>query len=178
MSRKESSAKQPTSFLGFLLVVYGVAFIGYLGVRRGIPGWYDSLIHPPLAIPPWCFGPIWSAIYLLIGYGGWELWRAEKTKARRLGLIFFGIQLVLNSVWTWLFFGLQRPLGSFVEIVFLWIAILATIFGAFKVRPAIAGILVPYLLWVSFAAYLNFGIWNLNYRNHEGVGRIQTIVNP
>src|SRR5580698_9391491 len=111
MSQTENKGKQSGALLGFLLVVYGVSFIGYLGVRRGLPTWYGSLVHPPGSPAPWIFGPIWTVLYLLIGFAGWQLWRESKSKPQRLALVFYGIQLILNSLWSWLFFGLQRPMG-------------------------------------------------------------------
>src|ERR1700692_1769111 len=124
MLQKAQNDKQPVAFLAFFLVVYGTAFIGYLGVRRGLPGWYDSLLHPAAAPAPWVFGPIWSLLYLLIGAAGWQLWIAPKSSARRLALVFFGVQLALNSFWTWLLFGFQRPGAALTEVCFLWLAVL------------------------------------------------------
>ncbi|MEO1084184.1 MAG: TspO/MBR family protein, partial [Acidobacteriota bacterium] len=107
------------------------------------------------------FGPVWTVLYILIGISGWRLWLQA---GRRAGsaVAAWGVQMVLNALWSGLFFGLHRPDIAFVEILMLWLAIAATITLAWPRDRWAAGLLVPYLGWVSFASALNFAIWRLN----------------
>ena len=125
-----------------------------------IDGSYATLVRPELAPPNWVFGPVWVTLYMLMGIAAFLVWR----KDRRLNkaLILFVLQLVLNSLWSIIFFGMQALGAAFVEIVFLWLAIVATIVAFQKISRPAALLLIPYILWVSFAAYLNFAFWTLN----------------
>lgn len=141
--------------------------IGSLFTMNAIPTWYRSLVKPELAPPNWVFGPVWTTLFVLMGialYLVWKKWAIlpwSRTQ-KRLALTVFGAQLVLNTLWSIIFFGLQSPGSALIEIVFLWLAIVATIVMFAKVSKPAAWLLVPYLLWVSFASYLNFTIWSLN----------------
>lgn len=137
--------------------------VGSIFTVSSIPTWYAGIIKPELSPPNWIFGPVWTTLFLLMGislYLVWEKRSVNKNTSIALGI--FAIQLVLNTLWSIIFFGLRSPGGAFVEIIFLWIAILATIIYFSKISRAAAWLLVPYILWVSFAAYLNFSIWILN----------------
>jgi len=114
--------------------------------------------RPPLTPPGWLFGPVWTTLYIMIATSGWLIWLSEKTgKAAALGV--YALQLLLNAGWSAIFFGLHRPGLAALEIVCLWVSIVATIV-AFRLHSRMAaGLLVPYLLWVSFATYLNVGFW-------------------
>jgi tryptophan-rich sensory protein len=142
--------------------------IGALFTFSAIPTWYATLIRPELAPPNWVFGPVWTILFLLMGFASFLVWSAyasashDNKKAIQIGLALFGIQLVLNTFWSILFFGQRNPGGALIEIVFLWIAILGTIIAFYKISKPAAWLLVPYILWVSFAGYLNFAIWYLN----------------
>lgn len=120
--------------------------------------WYDQLIKPALNPPSWVFGPAWTVLYVLMAVAAVLVWRKKKWNA----LAIFGVQLALNLIWTPLFFGLHSPSWAFVDIVLLWGAIVWTIVAFSKVSKTAAWLLAPYILWVSFAAYLNFSIWLLN----------------
>ena len=111
----------------------------------------------------WVFGPVWALLYLLMGIALFIVWRKGlKTPYVKPALIVFGIQLILNALWSLIFFGLASPLGGFIEIIFLWLAILATII-LFLIVSFPAGLLLfPYILWVSYAAVLNYYIYILN----------------
>jgi len=126
--------------------------------------WYYLILHKPSWNPPdWLFPPVWSLLFLLMGIAlsfVVELW-GEKKEVKG-SLIVFGVQLLLNLCWSATFFGLHSPLLAFVVIVLLWLAIVLTIVKFRAVLPIAGYLLIPYLLWVSFASYLNFTIWQLN----------------
>ena len=129
---------------------------GYL-TRDAFDGWYDDLEKPETTPPGWVFGPVWTALYGLMGLARYLVAQEEDAS---LGP--FDLQLVLNAAWTFVFFGRRSPFGGMVVIAALWVAILATIASFARVNRVAAALLVPYLLWVSFASYLNFSIWRRN----------------
>jgi len=137
--------------------------IGSVFTISSIPTWYATLQKPSFSPPNWIFGPAWTTLYFLMGVAAFLVWRHgfEKKEVRR-ALTIFGGQLVLNALWSIIFFGLHNPFWAFIEIIVLWLAILWTIFAFYKISRATAYLLLPYILWVSFAAYLNYSIWILN----------------
>ncbi len=155
-----------------LVLTVGVSllagFVGSIFTTPHIPTWYAGLVKPALNPPAWIFGPVWTTLYILMGVAAFLVWSSyakateDKKKGIRVALILFGIQLVLNTFWSIIFFGIHSPGGALIEIVFLWLAILATIIAFAKISKPAARLLVPYILWVSFAAYLNYSIWILN----------------
>jgi tryptophan-rich sensory protein len=137
--------------------------LGTVFTSSSIPTWYATLQKPSFNPPNWIFGPVWTMLFLLMGIALFLVWqKGTHRKEVKLATIIFGTQLVLNTFWSIIFFGLQSPRYAFVEIIFLWIAIVATIITFYKISKPAAGLLVPYILWVSFAAYLNYTIWMLN----------------
>ncbi|MBI2046163.1 MAG: tryptophan-rich sensory protein [Parcubacteria group bacterium] len=142
--------------------------IGSVFTTPSIGGWYAGIVKPALNPPAWVFGPVWTTLFALMGIAAFLVWSsyaeasADKKKRIKLALILFGIQLILNMLWSIIFFGLHSPGGALIDIVFLWLAILATIIAFAKISKPAAWLLVPYILWVSFASYLNFAIWSLN----------------
>ena len=145
---------------GWIVLCFGAALPGAFFM----PGeWYDALTKPPWNPPAWLFGPVWTTLYILMAVSVWLVWRRGGFAVQRRPLILFLVQLALNTVWTPLFFGLNYPGVAFVEIILLWVAIWMTVFAFRRVNRAAAWLLVPYLLWVSFAAVLNFFLWMLNY---------------
>lgn len=127
------------------------------------PGeWYGALKKPAWNPPGWVFGPVWSALYAMMGVAAWLVWRQGGWGGQRRPLLFFLAQLGLNALWTPLFFGLHRPGVAFVEIVLLWLAIAATLVAFLPVSRVAAWLLAPYLAWVGFATVLNFTLWRLN----------------
>ena len=139
--------------------------IGSVFTTLSIAGWYATLVKPALNPPAWVFGPVWTTIFALMGISLFLIWKSDPSvapKERRRGGIIFFIQLVLNTLWSIIFFGLHSPGGALIEIVFLWLAILATIVVFYKISKPAAWLLVPYIAWVSFAMYLNYVIWLLN----------------
>ncbi len=127
------------------------------------PGeWYAALNKPSWNPPGWVFGPVWSALYTMMAVAAWLVWRRGGFAAQRRALVPFFAQLALNAAWTPLFFGLHRPGLAFAEILLLWLAIAWTIVAFWRVHRVAAGLLCPYLAWVSFAAALNGTLWRLN----------------
>ncbi len=128
-----------------------------------MPGeWYASLAKPSWNPPSSVFGPVWTILYLLMGVAAWMVWREAGFSGARRALTLFIVQLVLNALWSYLFFGLQQPMVAFIEIIVLWCAILATILAFWPVSRTAGALLIPYLCWVSFASALNYQLWRLN----------------
>lgn len=148
---------------GFVALCEAVGALGSLVTVPAIPGWYASLRKPTLTPPDWVFGPVWTTLFALIGVAAFVVWRAgwHRSDVRRaLGL--FGAQLALTSLWSALFFGLRSPGAALVEIGLLWLAIAAMGWRFGRIATPAGILIVPYLAWVSFAVYLNAGIWRLN----------------
>ena len=147
----------------FIVACFSAALIGSIFTASSIPVWYENLLKPSFSPPNWLFGPVWTVLYLLMAVAGWLVWQQRgRNPTIALPLALFGIQLVLNTLWSVLFFGLQAPGTALVEIIVLWAAILATLLSFRQVSKGAGWLLVPYLAWVSFAAVLNFEIWRLN----------------
>ena len=137
--------------------------IGAFLSREGLQEWYPKLHKPSFNPPDWVFGPTWTLLYALMGT---SLWLAEEREedgaAKWTSRVFFGAQLVLNVLWTYVFFGRRAPGWAFVEVLVLLAAIAATLASFSKVSRSAAVLLIPYLLWTGFASVLNFSIWRLN----------------
>lgn len=152
------------NFLKLVISVLISEFAGVVGwafTASAIPTWYATLAKPALNPPAWIFGPVWAILYFLMGISLWLVWKSgavEKKKAIRL----FIIQLTLNAIWSPIFFGYHSIGNALAVIVLLWAAIVLTILLFKRVSKPAAWFLAPYILWVSFAAYLNFAIWILN----------------
>jgi benzodiazapine receptor len=137
--------------------------IGSLFTTAAINSWYAGLRRPAFAPPNWVFAPVWTTLYLLMGISLFMVWKVGLEKrAVKKSIVIFAIQLLLNILWSYLFFGLRSPLMGFIEIVVMWLMILLTILSFFKISKKAALLLVPYLAWVSIASYLNYSILVLN----------------
>lgn len=137
--------------------------IGSIFTRPAIPTWYATLEKPSFTPPNWVFSPVWITLFLLMGIAAFLVWNKGLSDEQvKIALGVFGVQLILNVLWSVMFFGLRSPLAGLIEISILWIAILLTILYFFKVSNMAGILLIPYILWVSFAAVLNFSIWRLN----------------
>lgn len=146
-----------------ILLSLSAGFIGSFFTASSVENWYKTLEKPALNPPAWVFGPVWTILFILMGIAAYLVWR-EGLKQKRVKIalgIFLG-QLVLNTLWSIFFFGLQDPGAALIEIVVLWLAIALTMVMFYRVTKLAAWLLLPYLLWVSFASYLNFMIWVLN----------------
>jgi benzodiazapine receptor len=146
-----------------LAVVLTAGGIGSLATAKAIPTWYKDLTKPSFNPPGWLFGPAWTVLYLMMTVAAWLVWKQGIGAAGvKLALVVFLVQLVLNALWSVLFFGLRSPLAGLVGISGLWFAILATIILFFRVSVPAGVLLLPYIGWVSFAALLNAAIVRLN----------------
>ena len=148
----------------FVATCLGVGFIAGMATQTGVKTWFPTLVKPVFNPPSWLFGPVWTLLYVMMGIAFGLVWSSDfkDKKALKTAMIVFGIQLVLNALWSILFFGLQNPLLAMIEILLLWLFIFETI-KLFKPINAIASLLLyPYLAWVSFATILNCSIWWLN----------------
>lgn len=145
-----------------LLIPQLAGGLGSFFTASSVKDWYLTLEKPALNPPAWVFGPVWTMLFLLMGYALYLVWTDESGKRRTLAYLVFGIQMILNILWSIIFFGLHSPGGALFEMIFLWLAILATIIAFAKISRTAAWLLAPYILWVSFAGYLNYSIWILN----------------
>lgn len=140
--------------------------IGALFTAPAIPAWYAGLNKPALAPPNWIFAPVWTTLFLLMGIAAFLVWRRGLNRHDvRIALAIFICQLLLNTLWSIIFFGWQKPGAAMVEIILLWLAILTTIIAFYKISRPAAWLLMPYIVWVSLAGYLNYSIWALNNTN-------------
>jgi len=136
---------------------------GSLFTYSKIPTWYATLAKPEFAPPNWIFGPVWITLFALMGIALYVIWNKGLTdKKNKQAVMFFAAQLVLNALWSLLFFGLESPFYGFVGIAALWIAIVLTIWKFWKIDRNAAFLLLPYIAWVSFAAAVNYAVWILN----------------
>ena len=148
--------------------------IGSIFTTPSIAGWYAGLVKPTLNPPAWVFGPVWTVLFALMGVAAFLVWeKGLNRKDVRISLGIFIGQLVLNTLWSIIFFGLHSPGSALIEIIFLWLAILIMMIVFAKISRPAAWLLVPYILWVSFAGYLNFSIWQLNSGDIEQVACTQ-----
>ncbi len=145
-----------------LAACFAVASLGGIWTSQGLRNWYPALAKPPWTPPNWVFGPVWTLLYVAMAVASWLVWKRGIASDVKMPLRLYGFQLLLNLAWTAIFFGLRQPGWAFGEIVLLWLSILATIVTFWPVSRVASGLLVPYVLWVSFASALNFAIWRLN----------------
>jgi benzodiazapine receptor len=137
-------------------------FLGSLFTTSAIPTWYKTLNKPFFTPPNWIFSPVWISLFILMGISLFFVWRRTDHPKFKVAFLFFFVQLILNILWSATFFGLKSPLLGLVDILLLWIAILLTIQNFLQVSKMAGLLLIPYLVWVSFAALLNFSLWILN----------------
>lgn len=163
MKQQSSSAKTIIGFFLWIGICYAVAWSG-AQVSPGIasPDWYSSLTKPTWNPPAWLFGPVWALLYTFMGISAWNVWRFFGFKHAKVALSLFLIQLFLNGLWSQLFFGFHQLGWAFVEIICLLIFIVLTTISFFYKRKLSGWLMVPYILWVSFATALNGTIWWLN----------------
>lgn len=146
-----------------ILICQLAGVIGAFFTVSSVSTWYLTLNKPFFNPPSWVFSPVWITLYLMMGISLYMVWNSGlEFRQTKIAVTIFGVQLVLNSFWSILFFGFKSPLLAFVEIIFLWTAILATIIYFYRISKHASYLLIPYLLWVSFAAVLNFSLVYLN----------------
>jgi len=146
-----------------IIICLAAGFIGSLFTTTGPDSWYSSINKPSFNPPGWLFGPVWTFLFILMGISLFLILKQGfSNPAAKTALLIFAAQFILNILWSALFFGMQSPLAAFIEIVILWIFILWTIIAFYPISRPAAYLLIPYILWVSFAAILNFSIYMLN----------------
>ncbi len=145
-----------------LLLSFAAAGLGGWLTNTALSEWYPSLTKPSWNPPDWIFGPVWTLLYAAMAIAAWLVWLQRQRTPVKLPLTLYALQLVLNVIWSALFFALRNPGAAFGEVLLLWLAILATLIACGRVDRWAGILLAPYLAWVSFAAVLNFTIWRLN----------------
>ncbi|MFH1300567.1 MAG: TspO/MBR family protein [Planctomycetota bacterium] len=146
----------------FLVICISAGGVGALATTPEIAGWYRTLTKPPWNPPDYVFGPVWTTLYVLMAIAGWLVWKPAGFRKAALPLSLFAVQLFLNVVWSFIFFGMHQPGWAFMEIIVLWLTIVATTITFFRCSKLAGWLFVPYLTWVSFASILNFAIWRMN----------------
>lgn len=148
---------------GAVLLCEAVGLAAAWVTQTSVTTWYPTLTKPVFTPPNWLFAPVWTILYGMMGMAAFLVWR-QRTSAmyRRGALVLFGVQLVLNGGWSFAFFGARSPTLGLIIIAALWGTLARTTDRFFRVRKAAGWLLVPYLLWVTYAFALNFGIWMLN----------------
>lgn len=150
-------------FVVAIVITQAAGFIGSAFTIPAIPQWYEALLKPELAPPNSVFAPVWTTLYVLMAIAAFLVWKKGLSRTDvRVALGLFVGQLVLNTLWSIVFFGLRSPGGALVVIAILWLAIIATMVAFAKISKPAVWLLAPYIVWVSFAAYLNYAIWTLN----------------
>jgi len=142
------------------LTAVAAAIGGYASAHAG--SFYQQLIRPNWAPPAWLFGPVWSALYLLMALAAWRVWRERAARQTTTALALYLVQLAANALWPWLFFAWRDGAAAFAEVVLLWSLILATLIAFWRIRPLAGALLIPYLVWVSFASALTWATWQRN----------------
>jgi len=159
--QSHSKQKQILGLVGWLALSFAASAVGAVASIQA-KSFYGQLVQPDWAPPPFVFGPVWTMLYALMGIAAWLVWRCGGFRNNQQALTLFLVQLALNALWSWLFFAWHRGAFAFTDIVVLWLFIAATLVSFWRVRPLAGALLIPYLLWVSFAALLNYSVWQLN----------------
>jgi len=147
------------ALLGWLALSFAAGFVG----SRFTPSeWYQQLVKPSWTPPSAVFAPVWSILYIMMGIAAWLVWRNGDFSRVVTPLTLFIVQLVLNALWSYFFFGLHRPGVAYFDIVVLWVVIVLTTITFWRVSAAAGVLLIPYLAWVTFASFLNLAVWRLN----------------
>jgi translocator protein len=147
---------------GFLGASLLAALLGSLATASSVGAWYAALAKPAWTPPNWLFGPAWTVLYVMMAVAAWLVWQRRGSEGAGAALALYGVQLAVNAAWSFLFFGLRSPALGLAGIAVLWVLIVLTIRAFRPIRPLAAGLLVPYLLWVTYAAALNGAVWKLN----------------
>lgn len=157
-----TNSRSILALAGFLILSFAASAIGGLATYPAIPGWYQNLEKPSWTPPNAVFGPVWTLLYIAMAVAAWLVWKRGGWAAQRGPLMLWIVQLVLNTLWSVFFFGMHNPALALGEIALLWLAILACLLAFWKVSRPAGLLMVPYLVWVSYASALNFAIWSLN----------------
>jgi len=156
------SKKYLFSLLISILVVFSAGFIGSLFTTPNISTWYAFINKPSFSPPNWLFAPAWTLLYILMAISAFLIWQERDNLKTKQALTFYGIQLILNTLWSIIFFGMHNPGLASLEIIILWLFILITLIKFYKINKTAGLLFIPYLLWVSFASILNLFVWMIN----------------
>jgi len=158
----EDATRRPwLGLAGWAAVTFVAAALGSMASVRSRE-FYGLLELPQWAPPGAVFGPVWTALYVLMAVAAWLVWRRAGWKGASTALSLFIVQLALNALWSWLFFAWRQGAGAFAEVRLLWMAIAARIAGFWRVRPLAGALMLPYLAWVTFASALTHAAWRMN----------------
>lgn len=152
----------PFKFVVSLGLCFFVAFLGGMATAPAVSSWYQTINKPVWNPPSWIFGPVWTVLYLLMAISFFLIWKKGVTKKTKKPLTLFLVQLILNLIWSFIFFGIGNFWLAYAELIVLWVFILATIQSFWKISSTAGWLLIPYILWVSFAGVLNLTIALLN----------------
>lgn len=145
-----------------ILLAQAAGIIGSFFTAGSVATWYPTLTKPFWNPPSWVFAPVWIVLYLFMGLAAHLIWQSRKVRGAKLALFFYLVQLALNALWSILFFGMQNPELAFFEIMVLFSFIIITTVLFWRINSIAGMLMMPYILWVSFAAFLNFTLWQLN----------------
>lgn len=145
-----------------IAIAQGAGLIGAVFTTSSVTSWYLTINKPFWNPPSWIFGPVWTLLYVFMGIAAYLVWQQRDLPGAKLALSVYALQLVLNTLWSILFFGLKNPGLALVEIIFLLVSIIITTVLFWRITPLAGALMIPYLVWVSFATYLNYTIWQLN----------------
>jgi tryptophan-rich sensory protein len=163
MAQQENRISSWAVLAGFIALCLAVGAVGGWITARSIADWYPTLAKPAWTPPNALFGPVWTALYIMMAFAAWLVWRKDARFAGvRLALILFFAQLALNFLWSFLFFGLRSPGLALIDIIVLLVVLILTVWAFFQQSRWAGLIMLPYLAWVGFATALNFAIWQLN----------------
>jgi tryptophan-rich sensory protein len=151
---------QWAALAGFIVLCLAAGALGGLATAQSVTVWYPTLTKPTWNPPAWVFAPVWTTLYVLMALAAWRVWRRGAIAKSALQL--FIVQLALNVAWSFIFFGARNPGLAFAEIIVLWLAIIATTRAFWRLSQPAGMLMLPYIVWVSFAAVLNFTVWRLN----------------
>ncbi|MEI6057516.1 MAG: TspO/MBR family protein [bacterium] len=158
--------KLSTTWKQLVIAIVGSELAGIVGTVFTTPSittWYTTLTKPSFNPPSWVFGPVWTILFALMGIAAYLVWKKGWLhKNIKIALSVFIIQLILNTLWSIIFFGMHSPGTAFIEIIFLWLSIATMLALFYKISRPAAYLIIPYILWISFAAFLNYSIWILN----------------
>ncbi|MGI4846957.1 MAG: TspO/MBR family protein [Janthinobacterium lividum] len=153
--------KQWLGLAGWLLLCFAAAAAGGTASRNAA-SFYGQLALPSWAPPAWLFAPVWSLLYLMMAFAAWLVWPARGFAGTRMALALFVIQLIPNALWTWLFFEWHLGAAALADAIVMWLLVLATMTSFWRIKPLAGALLLPYLLWVSFAVALTLAVWRAN----------------
>jgi len=145
-----------------ILIAQGAGAIGSVFTRSSVSTWFTTLAKPAWNPPSWLFAPVWITLYALMGVASYLVWEQKDVPGAKMALYFYGAQLALNALWSIIFFGLKNPGFAFAEILILLILIIITTVLFWRINAWAGILMIPYILWVSFATFLNYNIWQLN----------------